>query len=79
MLNIRYARSFEYDLREILKDSEMKEDYVNVFIANLITKGSRNSLREAKEYVQDLAKDEAVDSSSAERICALLDRNRKYR
>ncbi|UCE75175.1 MAG: hypothetical protein JSV56_05590 [Methanomassiliicoccales archaeon] len=78
-LNLRNLYSFEYLLREILADSSMNEDFTNAFIANVITKGSRASLKEAKDYVRSLAKEGVLENETSDEIIQLLDRNRKYR
>jgi len=78
-LNLRYLSVFKNLLRRILEDSSMNEDFTNAFIANLITKGSRGSLREAKDYVRSLADQGIFQDKTSEEICMLLDRNRKYR
>jgi hypothetical protein len=78
-LNLRYLSVFKNLLRRILEDSSMNEDFTNAFIANLITKGSRGSLREAKDYVRSLADQGIFKDETSEEICMLLDRNRKYR
>lgn len=78
-LNLRHLDSFKYYLRQILEDSSMDEDFTNAFIANLITKGSRVSLKEAKDYVRSLAKEGIFKEETSDAICHLLDRNRKYR
>ncbi len=78
-LNLRAIISFKYYLRQILEDSSMNEDFTNSFIANLITKGSRGSLEEAKGYVRSLTDQDIFTDKTSEEICKLLDRNRKYR
>jgi hypothetical protein len=79
MLNLRAITPFKYHLREILDASKLDEDFINAFIANLITKGSRGSLSEAKDYVRDLEKQGVFTNTTSENICSLLDRHRKYR
>lgn len=79
MLNLRYLSVFKNRLRRILDESSMNEDFTNAFIANLITKGSRGSLREAKDYVRSLVDQGIFKEETSEEICNLLDRNRKYR
>jgi hypothetical protein len=78
-LNLRYLSVFKNLLRRILEDSSMNEDFTNAFIANLITKGSRGSLREAKDYVRSLVDQGIFKDETSKEICMLLDRNRKYR
>lgn len=79
MLNLRNLYSFKYYLRQILEESSMDENFTNAFIANLVTKGSRESLAEAKDYVRSLAKQGVFDNETSDEICELLERNRKYR
>lgn len=79
MLNLRTIVPFKYHLKEILGDSQLDEDFINAFMANLITKGSRVSLSDAKDYVRDLEKQGVFTDSTSSRICSLLDRYRKYR
>ena len=79
MLNLRYIISFKYHLKQILEDSKIDEDFSNAFIANLITKGSRVSLMEAKDYVRSCVKEGVLGEETSKEILQLLDRNRKYR
>ena len=79
MLRMRYLIVFKYNIRQILQESSMDEEPRNAFIANVIAKGSRISLVDAKEYVRDLSEQGVFDSDISDRICILLDRNRKYR
>ncbi|UCG68323.1 MAG: hypothetical protein JSV09_10945 [Thermoplasmata archaeon] len=78
-LNLRYLPRFKNLLRQIMEESSMNEDFTNSFIANLITKASRGSLEEAKDYVGSLVDQGILDERTADDICHLLDRNRKYR
>jgi hypothetical protein len=79
MLNLRSLDVFRNILREILAESEMNEDFRNALIANIITKGSRTSLKEAKDYVRSLVKQGTLSDKTSDEICQLLDRNKKYR
>ena len=79
MLNLRSITTFKYYLRQILDDSSLDEDFINAFIANLITKGSRVSLSGAKDYVRDLEKQGVFTNTTSNDICSLLDRHRKYK
>lgn len=79
MLNLRNIISFKFLLREILEGSSMNEDFTNAFVANVITKGSRVSLKEAKDYVKTLTKEGILEEQTSDEILQLLDRNRKYR
>lgn len=78
-LNLRGLDSFRYYLKQILERSSMNEDFTSSFTANLITKGSRVSLSEAKDYVKALAKEGVLEEETSNEICRLLDKYRKYR
>lgn len=79
MLRMRDLIVFKHNIRQILDDSSMNEEVVNAFIANLIAKGSRGSIAEAKEYVKEVTEQGVLADTTSEKICTLLDRNRKYR
>jgi len=79
MLNVRAVRSFKYDLREILAGSQIDDEHVNTFIANLISKASRNSLQDGKDYVKEFAGEEGFSEETAAKVCRLLDRYKKWR
>lgn len=79
MLNLHRLIPFKYDLREIMENSEMDPDMAQTFLANVIAKASRVSIRDAKTYVGDMVDEERIDSISADRVCRLLDRYTRYR
>lgn len=79
MLRMRDLIIFKHHIRQILDESSMNEEVVNAFIANLIAKGSRGSIAEAKEYVKEVTEQGVFTDVISDKICTLLDRNRKYR
>ena len=62
---------FKYDLKEILQESDMDEAHITQFMASIITKASRVSLDDAKEYIHQVATDGKITEETAEKICKL--------
>jgi hypothetical protein len=79
MLNMRRLGDFRYDIREVVARSQMDEASGPSFIAQVIAKASRISIRDAKKYVRDFEQREELSRNASEDICRLLDRYTKYR
>jgi hypothetical protein len=79
MLDIRRETSFNYYLTQIFEDAGLTEETFATIIANITTKGSRVSLKEAKDYTKRLQDEDKIDSRTCKDILSLLDRYRKYR
>ena len=79
MLNVYFLAHFKYDINEILDRSEMDPNRFDLFKANLITKATRNSINDAKDYVDSFVKEGFLDEKSGERIKKLLHRYSKIR
>ncbi|MGE4274881.1 MAG: hypothetical protein AB7E27_02315 [Candidatus Methanomethylophilaceae archaeon] len=79
MLNLHRVQPFKYDMREILDSSNMDPSVATSFLASLIAKASRNSVREAKEYVKTFLESGELEKEDFDRISRLLDRYSKYR
>ncbi|NYT12291.1 MAG: hypothetical protein GKC03_07075 [Methanomassiliicoccales archaeon] len=79
MLNMRRLGDFRYDIREVVARSQMDEAAGPSFIAQVIAKASRISIRDAKKYVRDFEQRGECTKNVSEDICGLLDRYTKYR
>ena len=79
MLNMNSLPYFKYDLKNLLKRSKMEDNIKNSFTATLISKASRMSISDAKDYVRDKCEDGTLEEEFLKEILALLDRNSKYR
>ena len=79
MLNMRRLGDFRYDVREVVARSQMEETSGPSFIAQVIAKASRISIRDAKNYVRDFEQRGDCSRNVSEDICRLLDRYTKYR
>ena len=73
MLNIHHVGVFKYHLKEIMRDSEMKDDLKPTFVANVLSKASRNSVNDAEDYVDALLKEGMLEGPVSEQIHRLLD------
>ena len=79
MLDIRRETSFNYYLTQIFEDAGLTEEVYATIIANITTKGSRVSLKEAKDYAKRMLEENKIDDRACKDILHLLDRYRKYR
>lgn len=78
MLNMRRLGEFRYDVRELFVDNQMDPDLATTFLASIIAKASRLTIREAKDFVRDQEDAAIITKEVADGICYLLDRYTKY-
>lgn len=78
MLNQRRLGEFKFDLREVLHNAGTDPDQVPTFLASIIAKASRQSIKEAKVYVRQYEADGKITKQVSDNICYLLDRYTKY-
>ncbi len=79
MLNTHKLAPFKYDMNEILSSSQMDEAKASAFLASLIAKASRQSTREAKDFVRTYLDSGDLTKEEFDRICRLMDKYSKYR
>ncbi|HKM09567.1 MAG TPA: hypothetical protein VJX93_03640 [Candidatus Methanomethylophilaceae archaeon] len=79
MLNMHKINSFKYDMNDILETTSMDEEKASAFLASIIAKASRNSTKEAKEYVKTFLEEEELLKTEHDKINRLLDKYSKYR
>ncbi len=79
MLSNRRIGPFKYDMKEILEKSAMDPSVQNSFLASLIAKASRTSIKDAKIYAKDFISAEGLTEEEYSRVSRLLDRYSKYR
>lgn len=70
---------FEYDARQALDDAPIDEDHYKAFLQQVMTRGSRQGIENAKDFVQSKAEEEMLDQDTADRLKRLLDKYSKYR
>ena len=79
MLNTHKLAPFKYDMSEILSSTQMDPAKASSFLASVIAKASRQSTREAKDFVKTYLEAEEITKDEHDRICRLLDKYSKYR
>ncbi len=71
---------FEYDARKVLREAPLDEDHYKAFLQQIMTRGSRQGIDEAKAFVREKAEEEGMlTDDAAEDLQDLLDRYSKYR
>ncbi|HID71975.1 MAG TPA: hypothetical protein EYP29_04440 [Thermoplasmata archaeon] len=79
MLNLRNRISFKYDLEMILKKAGVEEKYINTIVANIISKASQASIKEAKKLIFEIEEKGIISPATGKDIVLLLNRNTRYR
>ncbi len=79
MFNMKKETVFRYYMNEILNDSKTEEKYFKSFIATTISKASRKSTRDARDYIKVKCEEEMIDRDVEKEILELLNRFTKYR
>jgi len=79
MLNISRLGGFKYDLKEIIRRSQIDESFAPSFIASIVAKASRMSIKDAKTYVKEVKDVGKYSDAVSNEICGLLDYYSKYR
>ncbi|MHB8605897.1 MAG: hypothetical protein ACYDCK_11650 [Thermoplasmatota archaeon] len=79
MLDIRREAHFRYDLKQLLEATKMDENRRESFVATVVSKGSRFSTNDAKEFVAEKAVEAVITMKERDSIQDLLDRYSKWR
>ena len=70
---------FKYKLQDLCTKYKIDEKIATPFIANIIAKASRNSIFEAKDYIQEKEKEGMIQADISHEIFNLLDRYSRMR
>jgi hypothetical protein len=72
---------FRYDARQVLEEAPVDEDHHKSFLQQIISRGARDGVEDAKEYVKDKARgdDAILDRESRNDMLDLLDKYSTYR
>jgi hypothetical protein len=79
MLDQRRANYFRYDCEDILNASTVQEEMRSSLIQTLWAKGSRDSLMEAKVWLNEKVKEKAVDAGTQQKLIAVMERYSTWR
>ena len=78
-LDLRKLNYFRYDVKEIFNSTDIEPKTWNPLLASISTKASRLSIKEAKEYIIQLEKDEVLANEIAQNLINLLDKYKRWR
>lgn len=72
---------FRYDARKVLEQAPVEESHHKAFLQQIITRGARDGVEDAKDYVKQKAREEEafLDRDSRNDLLDLLDRYATYR
>lgn len=79
MLNTHRIAPFKYDMNEIIQTTAMDPSMASSFLASVIAKASRQSAKDAKDYVREFSDNGDLTKETADRMCRLIDKYSKYR
>jgi hypothetical protein len=72
---------FRYDARQVLEEAPVDEDHHKTLIQQIVVRGSRDGVDDAKQYVKDKAEgdDALLDWDTRNDMLDLLDKYSTYR
>ncbi len=79
MLSMHKIQPFKYDMNEILSETSMDPAKANAFLATVVAKASRISLKDAKEYIATVAEAGDITKEEQTKFNNLLQKYSKYR
>ncbi|AGI47279.1 hypothetical protein TALC_00269 [Thermoplasmatales archaeon BRNA1] len=79
MLSMHKVTPFKYDMNQILMTSSMDPSMASGFLATIVAKASRVSIKDAKEYIGTFLEAGNITKDEHDKFCKLLDRYSKYR
>jgi len=79
MLNTHRIAPFKYDMNELIGATKMDPGTASSFLASVIAKASRQSAKEAKDYVRTFVEPGDLTKEESDKMCRLIDRYSKYR
>jgi hypothetical protein len=79
MLDVRREQHFRFDMRQALDEGKVPEEQRNAIYATVFSKGSRISLDEAKDFVQQKTQEGVLSPQVRDRVLMLVDRYSTWR
>ncbi len=79
MLNTHKLAPFKYDMNEVLSSTSLDASKASSFLASIIAKASRQSTRDAKDFVKTFLEAGDLTKEEHDKILKLLDKYSKYR
>lgn len=78
-LDVRREEHFRYDMRQALDEGKVPEEQRNAIYATVFSKGSRNSLNEAKDFLNLKTQEGVLTPQLRDRLMMLCDRYSTWR
>lgn len=78
-LDLRRTNYFRYDATEVFNSTEIEQKIWNPLLASIVTKASRISIKEAKEYIYKLEDEGLLNKNTATDLSQLLDKYKRWR
>ena len=78
-LDLRRLSYFRYDVKEIFNSTNIEDKVWNPLSASIVTKASRLSIKDAKEYILKLEMEETLSKETANELIHLLDKYKRFR
>lgn len=79
MLDQRRMDYFRYDAKEIFERNGIEEKVSKPMLASIVSRGTRNSIDEAKEYVDEKISEGVLDEDIGRALKKLINRYKKWR
>lgn len=79
MLSMHKIQPFKYDMNEILNTTSLDPAKASAFLATVVAKASRISLKEAKEYINEVAEAGDITKEEQTKFNNLLQKYSKFR
>ena len=79
MLDIKKVNYFRYAVTEIFNSTDIDTKIWNPILASIVTKASRLSIKEAKDYIHELENEQILDKETAKVLSQLLEKYKSWR
>jgi hypothetical protein len=78
-LDLRRTNYFKYDATEVFNSTEIEQKIWNPYLASIVTKASRISIKDAKDYIFKLEDEGLLAKPIASELAQLLDKYKRWR
>jgi hypothetical protein len=79
MLDMGRIKIFRYDLKHIVADSDMDEDFERAFMANIVAKARNRSIDDARDYISEICQRGDISDDTKKSLFRLLKKHTRYR
>jgi len=79
MLDLRKLNYFRYDAKEIFNSTNLDQKVWNPLLVSIVTKASRLSIKEAKDYIDRIAEEGVINQDTTKELIHLLEKYKRWR